>query len=39
LNKVKGIEYMDDPKPGMFLIKKLADMKHKSNAPKEGEAH
>jgi len=39
LNKVKGIEYMDDPKPGMFLIKKLADMKHKNNAPKEGGAH
>ncbi len=39
LNKVKGIEYVDDPKPGMFLIKKLADMKHKNNAPKEGEAH
>ncbi len=39
LNKVKGIEYMDDPKPGMFLIKKLADQKHKNNAPKEGGAH
>jgi len=39
LNKVKGIEYVDDPKPGMFLIKKLADQKHKNNAPKEGEAH
>ena len=39
LNKVKGVEYDDDPKPGMFLIKKLAAQKHKNNAPKEGQEH
>lgn len=31
-NMVKGLEIMEDPKPGMFLIKKLADQKHKNNA-------
>jgi len=31
-NMVKGLEIMEDPKPGMFLIKKLADMKHKNNS-------
>ncbi len=28
---VEGLETMEDPKPGMSLIKKLADMKHSNN--------
>ncbi len=32
INMVDGLEINDDPKPGMFLIKKLTEMKHKNNS-------